>query len=60
MATKSAVTVAEGIHTSWQVVSHELLVMADAREMLARHMCWRTGIACIDRGSSGGRTQQVT
>ena len=49
MATNSAATIAEGMDAGCQAVSHKLLVMAGAQEMLACHMYWRTGIAMRQR-----------
>lgn len=48
MATICMVTTADGMDIGCQAVSHKLLVVADAQEMLARHMCWWTGIACVE------------
>ena len=47
MANTFAVTVTEAWDVGCQAVSHKLPVMADAQELLARHMCCWTGTATI-------------
>ena len=60
MANTFAVTIAEAWDVGCQAVSHKLLVMADAQELLARHMCYWTGTAWHKQGSSGRCKQHVT